>query len=121
MNKAILIGNLTKDPEFSTTPNGKSVCKFTLAINRGFGDKKVTDYIPIVVWEKRAELCRDYLIKGFKVGIVGRIEPRSYEANDGTKRYVTDIIADEIEFLQKIEQQEIPDLPEEKEYDDLPF
>lgn len=121
MNKAILIGNLTKDPEFSTTPNGKAVCKFTIAINRGFGDKKVTDYLNIVAWEERAKTCNKYLCKGFKVCIIGRIEPRSYEANDGTKRYVTDIIADEVEFLQKVEQQEIPDLPESPKNNDLPF
>lgn len=122
MNKAILVGNLTKDPEFSTTPNGKAVCKFTLAINRGYGDNKVTDYLPIIAWEQKAKLCRDYLNKGSKVGIVGRIEPRSYEASDGTKRYVTDIVADtEIEFYNKIKEQEIPDLPEKKEYKNLPF
>lgn len=99
MNKTILIGNLAKDPEFSTTPSGLSVCKFNLAVSRGYGEKKETDFLPIVCWRKTAELARDYTQKGSKVAITGSIQTRNYEAKDGTTRYITEIVADDIEFL----------------------
>lgn len=102
MNKAILIGNLTKDPEGSTTPNGIEVCKFNLAVARKFknadGDRE-TDFLPIVCWRKTAELAVQYLSKGSKVAIIGNIQTRNYEAQDGSKRYITEIVAEEIEFL----------------------
>lgn len=99
MNRATIIGNLTKDPELRTTASGISVCTFTVAINRGFGDKKETDYLPIVTWRALAENCSKFLVKGRKVGVSGRIQTRNYEANNGERRYVTEIIADEVEFL----------------------
>lgn len=99
MNRAILIGNLTKDPELRTTPQGISVCSFTIAINRGFGDKKEVDYIPIVTWRGLADNCAKFLGKGRKVGVSGRIQVRSYDANNGERRYVTEIVADDVEFL----------------------
>ncbi len=104
MNKVFLIGNLTKDPEIQTSTNGVAVCKFTLAVQRKFADvngEKQTDFIPIVAWRKVAELCGNYLAKGSKVCVCGSLQIRSYDANDGTKRYVTEIIADEVEFLSK--------------------
>lgn len=99
MNRANLIGNLTKDPELRTTPQGISVCSFTIAINRGFGDKKDVDYIPIVTWRGLADNCAKFLAKGRKVGVSGRIQVRSYDANNGERRYVTEIVADDVEFL----------------------
>ena len=102
MNKAILIGNLTKDPEVRTTPSGVSVCSFTVAINRRFKNQngeQATDYIPVICWRKTAELCGQYLAKGRKVSVIGEIQTRSYDAKDGTKRYVTEVVADEVEFL----------------------
>ena len=99
MNRAIIIGNLTRDPELRTTASGKSVCSFTVAVNRGFGDKKDVDFIPVVTWEKTAESCAKFLAKGRKVGVSGRIQTRSYEANNGERRYVTEIVADDVEFL----------------------
>lgn len=102
MNKAILIGNLTKDPELKTTQSGLSVCRFTIAVNRKFKDaqgKQVTDFIPVITWRGIAESCAKHLTKGRKVAIVGEIQTRSYDAQDGTKRYVTEIIASEVEFL----------------------
>ncbi len=99
MNRAILIGNLTKDPELRTTPQGISVCTFTVAVNRGFGDKKDVDYIPIVTWRGLADNCGRFLAKGRKVGVSGRIQTRSYDANNGERRYVTEIVADDVEFL----------------------
>lgn len=102
MNKVMLIGNLTRDPELTTTNNGISLCRFGLAVQRRFsssdGERDV-DFFNIVVWRGPAENCFKYLKKGSKVGIVGSIQTRSYEGNDGTKRYATDIVAEEVEFL----------------------
>lgn len=112
MNKVYLIGNLTKDPELTTTTSGIAVCKFTLAVSRryvGASGERETDFLNIVVWRGQAENCNKYLKKGNKVAIIGRIETRNYEAQDGSKRYVTEIIVDEIEFLnskqEKVEEQ----------------
>ena len=99
MNRATIIGNLTKDPELKTTASGVSVCTFTVAVNRNFGDRKEVDFIPVVTWRGLAENCSKFLSKGRKVGVSGRIQTRSYEANSGEKRYVTEIIADDVEFL----------------------
>jgi len=102
MNKAILIGNLTRDPEVRTTQSGVSMCSFTIAVNRRFtaaDGSKQTDFIPIVTWRKTAELCGQYLSKGRKVAVTGEIQTRTYDAKDGTKRYVTEVVADEVEFL----------------------
>ena len=102
MNKAILIGNLTRDPELRTTGSGISVCSFTLAVNRRFTTQqgvREADFIPIVVWRQQAELCARYLTKGRKCAVVGSIQTRSYDAQDGTKRYVTEVVADEVEFI----------------------
>lgn len=101
MNKAILIGNLTRDPEVRTTGSGASVCSFTIAVNRRFSNQqgeKVTDFFNIVAWRQLGELCGKYLAKGRKVCITGEIQNRSYE-KDGVKRYMTEIIADDVEFL----------------------
>lgn len=102
MNKAFLIGNLVKDPELKTTTNGISVCSFTVAVQRRYKDQsgeRQADFIPVIVWRRLAENCAKYLAKGCKVSVVGEIQTRSYEAQDGTKRYVTEIIASEVEFL----------------------
>lgn len=102
MNKAILVGNLTKDPELKATPNGISVCTFTVAVSRRYKDQsgeRQADFIPIVTWRGLAENCGKYLEKGKKVAIVGQINTRSYDAQDGTKRYVTEVVADDVEFL----------------------
>ena len=98
MNKVLLIGNLTKDPELSTTTNGISVCKFTLAVSRRFGNND-TDFLPIIAWRGQAENCSKFLKKGSKAAISGSIQTRSYDANDGSKRYITEIVADEVQFL----------------------
>ena len=97
MNKVMLTGRLTKDPEFTTTVNGISVCRFSLAVDRKFTNE--ADFINIVAWRGLAENCNKYLRKGNKVGVVGSIQTRTYDAQDGTKRYITEIIADDIEFL----------------------
>lgn len=102
MNKVLLIGNLTKDPELSQTNSGKSVCRFTLAVQRRFSGadgNREADFLNIVVWGNNAENCHKYLKKGSKASVVGEIQTGSYEAQDGTKRYTTDIVASEVEFL----------------------
>lgn len=102
MNKVFLIGNLTKDPELTTTTNGISVCRFALAVSRkyvGASGERETDFLNIVVWRGQAENCHKYLKKGSKCAVSGTIQSRSYDAQDGTKRYVTEIVADEVEFL----------------------
>lgn len=102
MKRATLIGNLVRDPELKTTTNGISTCSFTIAINRRFKNAQgvqEADFITIVTWRQLAELCAKYLAKGRKVGVVGSIQTRNYTAQDGTKRYVTEVLADEIEFL----------------------
>lgn len=102
MNKVILVGNLTRDPELSETSNGVAVCKFAIAVTRDYANadgNRETDYFNITVWRGRAEVCGKYLKKGNKVAIVGSLQNRSYEGNDGIKRNVTDVIANEVEFL----------------------
>ena len=101
MNNIILIGRLTKDPDLRYTPNGKAVCSFTLAVDRPYsGDKKEADFINIVVWNKMGENCAKYLSKGRKTAVQGRLQVRSYEDNNGQRRYVTEVIANSVEFLE---------------------
>ncbi|MDD4832662.1 MAG: single-stranded DNA-binding protein [Clostridia bacterium] len=103
MNKAILIGRLTKDPEMNTTSTGIDVCRFTIAINRTYKDangNEQTDFIPIVVWRNQAANCGKYLTKGSQCAVTGTIQTRSYE-KDGEKKYVTEVVADNVEFLAK--------------------
>ena len=102
MNKVILIGNLTKDPELTTTTSGISVCRFSLAVSRRFTNsegERETDFINVVVWRNLADNCHKFLRKGSKAAVVGNIQTRSYDAQDGSKRYVTEVVAEEVEFV----------------------
>jgi single-strand DNA-binding protein len=102
MNKVILIGNLTRDPDARQTPSGVPVTTFSIAVNRPVSNQqgeREADFFNIVTWRKLAETCAKYLAKGRKVGVVGRLQTRSYDDNTGQKRWVTEIIADEVEFL----------------------
>lgn len=102
MNRWTGIGNLTKDPDLRSTPNGVSVTNFSIGVTRRFLDQngeKVSDFFNIVVWRKQAENCAKYLRKGSQVAISGELQSRSYDAKDGTKRYITEIVADEVQFL----------------------
>lgn len=101
MNRVVLIGRLTKDPDLRFTPGtGAAVTSFTLAVDRRFSKENEADFIPIVVWGKQAESTANYMSKGKLIGISGRIQTRSYDAKDGTRRYVTEVIADEVQFLE---------------------
>ena len=103
MNKVVLIGRLTRDPELRyTSGNNAAVCNFTIAVDRGFtgqSGEREADFIPIVVWNKQAENVKNYLSKGSQVAVEGRIQVRNYDDQNGQKRYVTEVIANNVEFL----------------------
>ena len=102
MNKVILIGRLTKDPEIRyTASSNKAVCSFTIAVNRRFtkqGEERQADFIPVVTWDKQAEFCNNYFKKGMQVAISGRIQTRTWDDNEGKRHYITEIVADETYF-----------------------
>lgn len=102
MNKVILIGRLARDPEMRTTPSGVATTSFTIAVQRNYanaqGDREA-DFISCVAWRKQAENIAKYCTKGSQVAVDGRIQTRNYDAQDGTKRYVTEVIADNVTFL----------------------
>ena len=106
MNKIILLGRLTKDPEVRYTPTNKVVAQFTLAVDRPYSKDKQreADFIPVVIWGKQAEICGNYLSKGQRVLVEGRLQIRSYEAKDGQKKYVTEVITEHFEFIERREQ-----------------
>ena len=135
INCVIITGRLTKDPELRYIPStGKAVATFNIAVDRPYSGKdgqKQTDFFNIVVWGKIAENCANYLAKGRLAGIKGQIQNRSYDGTDGTKKYVTEIIADQVQFLEKIQTAagtaaSFPDTPDDAGYraledDDVPF
>jgi len=102
MNKIILIGRLGQDPELRYTPNGVAVCNFSIAVQRPFtnqqGEREV-DWVDIVVWRKQAENCANYLAKGRQVAVEGRLQVRSYETDEGQRRRVTEVVANNVQFL----------------------
>jgi single-strand DNA-binding protein len=103
MNKVFLIGRLTKDPELKYLPNNTPVANFTVAINRTFENQsgeRQTDFINIVVWRKQAENVKKYISKGSLIGIDGKIQTRSYDNQEGKKVYVTEVVADNVQFLE---------------------
>lgn len=107
LNRVILIGRLTKDPELRYTPAGVAVAQFTLAVDRPFsrdsggGEReREADFIPVVTWRQLAETCANYLRKGRLAAVEGRIQVRNYENNEGRRVYVTEVIADNVRFLE---------------------
>lgn len=129
MNKVILIGRLAGDPELRYTPSGAAVANFTIAVDRPYTNRqgeRETDFIRIVAWRKLGEVCANNLGKGRLVGVCGRMEVRSYETQDGQRRWVTEVIAEEVKFLdwpkndKPMEDSEFP--PDfDDTGDDLPF
>ena len=103
MNHIIIIGRLTKDPELRYTPNGVAVGSFTVATDRPYvkDREKETDFIPVVVWQKLAENCANHLKKGRLVAVEGRLQIRSYDTQDGQKRRVAEIVASNVQFLDR--------------------
>lgn len=130
MNVAVLIGRLTRDPELKYVPStGKPVSNFTIAVDRPYTSKsgeRMTDFFNIVVWGKQAENCANYIAKGRLVGIKGTIENRSYENQNGEKKYITEIIAENVQFLEfatkgnQVNGANVM-IEEEIEYDDLGY
>lgn len=102
LNRVILIGRLTKDPELRYTPNGTAVTTFTLAVSRARSSQtgeREADFINIVAWSKLADLCANYLKKGRQAAVEGRIQTRSYDNKEGKKVYVTEVVAENVQFL----------------------
>ena len=99
MNKIILIGNLTRDPESRTTPSGHTVCNFDIAVNDRRGGQDNTMYFRISAWDRTGESCQRYLSKGRKVFVAGPLSARTYQANDGTTRVSLEVNANDVEFL----------------------
>lgn len=103
LNRVILIGRLTRDPELRYTPQGVAVAQFTLAVDRQFSanrEEREADFIPIVTWRQLAEQCANYLRKGRLTAVEGRMQVRNYENNEGRRVYVTEVIADNVRFLE---------------------
>lgn len=123
MNKIIITGNICKAPELRHTESGMAICRFTIANNRGYGEKQKTTFVNIVTFNKTAENCEKYLSKGSKVGIIGELEIRQYEGNDGQNKYMTEILANEVEFFSTKNQAQKESNNElvEIEDTDLPF
>ncbi|RJQ31780.1 MAG: single-stranded DNA-binding protein [Actinobacteria bacterium] len=142
LNRVILVGNLTRDPELRNIPDGTAVANFGIAVNRQFANKageKEVDFFNVVAWRKLAELCNQYLSKGSSVAIEGRLQSRSWETGEGQKRSTVEVVADNVQFLSRMvstdnvkdssksEQppaQELDDnipLEEEPEGEDIPF
>ena len=118
MNKVILIGNLTKDPELTTTTSGVSVVRFSLAVTRRFSNsegERETDFFNIVAWRGLADTCHKYLRKGSKAAVICSLQTRNYDAQDGTKRYLTEVVAEEVEFVGSRPQSADGEVLEEKQ------
>lgn len=104
MNKIIIMGRCTKDVDVRYTPSQKVVCSFTLAVDRPFLNqegKREADFIPVVVWGKAAELCGNSLAKGHRILVEGRLQIRSYDGKDGNRHWVTEVIANSVEFIER--------------------
>jgi len=130
MNRVILIGHLTKDPELRYTPSGVAVTQFTLAVDRPFTNssgEREADFIPIVVWRQLAETCANYLRKGRLAAVEGRMQVRHYDNEEGRRVYVTEVVAENLRFLSRAKDQDAASgvqtdpFPMDINEDDLPF
>lgn len=126
LNRVILIGRLTRDPELRHTHSGYPVASFTVAVDRGYGKDKEVDFIPIIAWNKTGEAVANNLGKGSLVAIDGKIQVRSYEAKEGGRRYITEVVADSVKFLDKrgqsdqVQQEEFTEYPNDG-LEEVPF
>lgn len=124
MNKVFLIGRLTRDPELRYTGSNVAVASFSLAVNRNYTNQageREADFINIVVWRKQAENVKNYLSQGSQVAIDGRIQTRSYDDSEGKKRYVTEVVADNVEFLGTKSSNANHSTPSEEEVGPTPY
>jgi single-strand DNA-binding protein len=109
LNNVVLIGNLTRDPELRYTPSGLPVCTLRLAVGRSFPNSQgeiETDFFNVVVWRNQAEKCAEYLSKGRQIAVTGKLQSRSWEAADGSKRSAVEVVADRVVFLGKRDRQD---------------
>ena len=123
LNRIILIGRLTRDVELRYTQEGKAVANFTLAVDRPFKNQqgeKEADFIRTVVWGKLAEICANNLTKGRLVGVDGRLQIRSYEGQDGQRKYITEVVAETVKFLDRPKEEPLAEF-EGLEYEGEPF
>lgn len=129
MNKQIVIGNVCNDPETRSTPSGVTVCSFNVAVDRRFKDakgNKVTDFFRVQAWRQLGEVCSKYVKKSMKVAVIGELQPRLYEAKDGTARMSLDVCADDVEFMSRADEKPAakpadPNTFEDISSKDLPF
>lgn len=130
INKVILMGRLTRDPEMRHTNSGTPVTTFSLAINSGYGEKQQTDFVNCLAWNKTAEFVTKYFTKGKMIIVIGRITTRSWETQDGKRAYATEVVANEVSFGETKSSQQTATQPPMQdddftpldEYDeDLPF
>ncbi len=101
LNKIILVGRLTADPELRYTPSGAPVANFTLAVDRKFSKNDETDFIPVVAWRRLAEICNEFLHKGKLIAVEGRLQTRSYEDKEGQRRKAFEVVADDMQMLDR--------------------
>ena len=124
LNKVILMGRLTRDPELRSTPQGVSTCSFSLAVERNFknGEDRKTDFINCVAWRQTAEFISKYFNKGSLIALEGSIQVRSWDDNEGKKRYATDVVVSQVYFAEsKKDAAVVPEFTNMGEDDDLPF
>lgn len=124
LNRIILIGRLTADPQLRYTTNGNAVTNFTLAVDKSFvgqdGERGV-DFIDVVVWRKLAEVCANHLVKGRLAAVEGRLEIRSYEDQQGVRRKAAEVVADNVRFLDRGKEQTSSSDTDEPDFDQIPF
>ena len=119
LNKAMFIGNLGADVELKFTANGKAIAGFRLAVSNGYGEKETVEWVSVVVWDKLAENCAQYLHKGSLCYVEGRLQTRSWEGQDGQRRYRTEVIANDVQFLDRKAGEQAA--PEAEPDDEMPF
>ena len=123
LNRVVLIGRLTRDPELRYTPSGVAVTQFTLAVERPYSkDKeKQADFIPVLAWRQTAENCANYLRKGRLAAVDGQIQTRSYKNNEGKQVYVTEVVADNVRFLEPVRNGQSKEPPQDETDESIPF
>lgn len=121
INKAILMGRLTRDPELRHTGSGTPVCSFSIAINSGSGDNQTTDYINCVAWNKTAEFVSKYFAKGRMIVVIGRIQTRSWDGQDGKKNYATEVVVNEVSFCESKKETDTADNADDNDDDFTPL
>lgn len=124
LNRVILIGRLTRDPELRYTPSGVAVTTFTLAVDRPFTNQngeRETDFIKIVCWRRVAETVAQYMSKGRLVAVDGRMQVRTYDAQDGSRRWITEVVAETVRFLEKANSNNSSNAPDDNYHKEMDF